>query len=142
MAFKKGQSGNPKGREPGKPVQKLSARRQLIAAHEDDLVSKAVSMALEGDTAMLKLCIDKILPSMKPVDLPINLPELERARGLMRKATVAVNSAASGLITTGEASDLLSGIGNLVKLEDHLLVKRELEELKELIKDSLPDGKG
>ncbi len=125
--------------ERGKPAQKLSARRQLIAARDEELVDKAVNMALEGDTAMIKLCLDKILPSLKPVQIPIDLPELERARGLVRKGTIAINAAATGSIATGEAADLLSGLGSLVKLEEHIQIKKELEELKEYIQENLPD---
>lgn len=139
MKFQKGQSGNPSGRPKGQVVRKMDLRRERIEGRESELIDKAISMALEGDTVMLKLCIDKLLPSMKPIQAPINLPELSKGADLLTTGVIAIHAASSGEITTGEASDLLGAISSLVRLEEHIEVKREIKELRAIIEGSLPD---
>ena len=64
MAFQKGQSGNPAGRPKG-----VTDRRQtiqdLLMPDAPELVSKAVEKALEGDSMLLKACLDKLIPNCR-----------------------------------------------------------------------------
>ena len=62
MAFEKGQSGNPAGRPPGLP-DKRTRLRTLLDPHKESLVDKAVELALGGDTAALRLCIERLIPA-------------------------------------------------------------------------------
>lgn len=70
--FKKGQSGNPTGRPKGTKneitIQKLlleSDLRKQLGRDIRDVLAVAVKMALAGDQAMIKLLIDKALPTSK-----------------------------------------------------------------------------
>lgn len=68
MAFVKGKSGNPLGRPKG--VQdKRTILRSYLEPHAEALINKAVSMALDGDTTALKLCLERLIPSMKSVEV-------------------------------------------------------------------------
>jgi len=69
MQFKKGQSGNPAGRPKG-ALDRRSLFRQLIEPYKDELVSKAVEMALAGNEQMLRLILERALPA-KPKSEPI-----------------------------------------------------------------------
>lgn len=68
MAFKKGQSGNPTGRPKGSK-DKRTAYRELLEPHAPALIEKAVSMALEGDTTAMKICLDRLLPTVKAIEV-------------------------------------------------------------------------
>lgn len=68
MAFQEGQSGNPAGRPKGSK-DKRTELRELLEPHAPALIEKAVSMALEGDTTAMKMCLDRILPAMKSVEV-------------------------------------------------------------------------
>lgn len=74
--WKKGQSGNPAGRPPGKP-DKRSRFRRAIEGKGDDLVKVLVDAALGGDVQALKLCLDRLAPPIRPSAEPIevDLPE-------------------------------------------------------------------
>lgn len=67
MSFKKGQSGNPKGRPAG-TKDKRRELRALLEPHAPALIEKAVQMALKGDTTALRLCLDRLLPPMRAIE--------------------------------------------------------------------------
>lgn len=73
--FKKGQSGNPAGRPKGsknkitlmKLALELNLRKQLENdAHE--ILRKAIELAKAGDQAMIKLLVDKMVPTSKAME--------------------------------------------------------------------------
>ena len=76
MGFKKGNSGNLAGRPKG-IRDKRTALRELLTPHAEKLVDMAVSMALAGDTAALRICIDRLLPPIKAKDAAVILPGLK-----------------------------------------------------------------
>ncbi len=68
--FVKGQpSPNPKGRPLGSGArQKLF--NDLVIPHKEELIEKAINLALAGNEVLLKLFLEKLLPA-KPSDEPI-----------------------------------------------------------------------
>ena len=64
MGWKPGQSGNPAGRKPG--TSKVAKLRVLLEPHADALVNKAVELALAGDPQALRLCLERLIPALKP----------------------------------------------------------------------------
>ena len=72
MPFEKGKSGNPNGRPKG-VRDKRTAARELLEPHIPDLVQKAVDMALQGDTAALRICIDRCIPALKTVEQTVDV---------------------------------------------------------------------
>jgi len=89
--FKPGQSGNPKGREPGKtPAAKL---RQFITKAMPEILSQLVEQAKAGDVAAAKVLIDRVCPPLKPQALPI------------RGGTEKLNSRLSGTPATFECPE-------------------------------------
>ena len=64
--FQKGKSGNPAGRPKGIQAKRVEMRA-LLEPYAPSLIEKAVQLALEDDTTALKLCVDKIVPSIKPI---------------------------------------------------------------------------
>ena len=70
MTYKKGQSGNPAGKKPGTRNKTTVALETLLDGEADNLTRKAISMALEGDATMMRLCIERVISARK--DRPIN----------------------------------------------------------------------
>lgn len=78
MTFKTGQSGNPKGRAKGS-VNRRTQLAKLIEPHAEQLVAKMVDLALGGDVAALRLCIERLIPKIRyeptGIELPSNMNE-------------------------------------------------------------------
>jgi len=60
---------NPKGREKGSLNKYTKLSRELMSNKGPEIVQKVIDMALEGDRHCLKMCMDRILPSSKAVEI-------------------------------------------------------------------------
>jgi hypothetical protein len=66
--FKPGESGNPLGRPKGSKNRMKLLAEQLIGSNAKLIVKKVIAMALNGNEACLKMCMDRILPAQRAVD--------------------------------------------------------------------------
>ena len=128
MAFQKGQSGNPAGKPKG-AKDKRTALRELLQPHAEQLVQKAVKLALEGDTTALRICIDRIIPAAKAKDSPI---ELEGLHGpLVDRGQTVVNALASGQLTPDEANAVMSVLSAQARIIEVDELEKRLAALEE-----------
>lgn len=67
--FKPGKSGNPEGRPKGSRNATTLALETLLDGQATALTQTAIDLALTGDMAALRLCLDRILPARK--DRPV-----------------------------------------------------------------------
>lgn len=112
--FVKGQSGNPAGRP--KQYRKVDTLRALIGRYAEPIVKRLIKLAVEeGDTNAAKLLVERCIPPIKPVELPITLPLPDDA-DLATQGRAVVNALARGVIPPGQAGTLLSGIATLARL--------------------------
>ena len=72
--FKKGMvSFNPTGRTKGSLNKYTKLSRELMTNKGPEIVEKVIELALEGDRHCLKMCLDRILPSSKAVEIKHNM---------------------------------------------------------------------
>ncbi len=67
MTFKKGVSGNPKGRAAALP-QKYAVYRAIVDPAEINLIKKGVEMALDGHERLLTFFLERIMPARSNED--------------------------------------------------------------------------
>ena len=67
--MKKGHAMNPNGRPKGSLNKFTLLSRELMSTKGPEIVEKVIEMALEGDRTCLKMCMDRILPTTKAVEL-------------------------------------------------------------------------
>jgi hypothetical protein len=123
MSFKKGKSGNPSGRPKG-VADKRTALRALLVPHAEKLVDMAVSLALAGDTAALRICIDRLIPPIKAKDAAVALPR-GLMGGLADQGQEVLSELAAGRLTPDEASTVMQTVAAQARIvEVDELVKR------------------
>ena len=106
--FKKGQSGNPKGRPKGLLNKTTLAAQVLLDGEAEALTRKAIEKAKEGDIAALKLCLERIVPPRKERALSIALPRIEKTGDTAKILAAVLDAVACGDLTPGEGQVLAS----------------------------------
>ena len=104
--FKKGQSGNPKGRPKGLLNKTTLAAQVLLDGEAEALTRKAIEKAKEGDIAALKLCLERIVPPRKERALSIALPGIEKTGDTAKILAAVLDAVACGDLTPGEGQVL------------------------------------
>jgi hypothetical protein len=78
--FKKGQSGNPRGKPKGCRNATTILFDELLKDNARELIEKAIELAKSGDGPALRLCIDRLAPARKDRPVWFDLPEVKQAR--------------------------------------------------------------
>jgi len=60
---------NPKGRPKGSVGKYTQLSRELMSERGPEIVNKVIELAMEGDTTCLKMCLDRILPPKRDVEI-------------------------------------------------------------------------
>jgi hypothetical protein len=103
--FPRGVSGNPAGRPLGARNAATQLAEALLDGEAEALVRKVVERALEGDAAMLKLAVERIVPRRARTQ-PFVLPELNSAADFAPAMQAIARAAADGAITALDAAEL------------------------------------
>jgi hypothetical protein len=101
--FKKGQSGNPRGRRYGSRNRATLAAAALLDGEAEALTRKAVKLTLDGDPMALRLCLERILPPWRERPVRFALPPIESAADVSPAMNAVTSALAGGKITPGEA---------------------------------------
>jgi len=126
--FRKGESGNPKGRPAGLPDRRRELR-DLIRPHVPELVEQARALAAAGDAAAIRLLLDRALPPLKPAAEPVafTMPADASLADQARAVVAAVAAGKLDPITGRNLVDALASVGRLVEVEELL---RRIEALE------------
>lgn len=127
--FKKGQSGNPKGRPKG-ALGKATRWREALEPHGDDLFKVAVEHALGGDMTALKLCLERISPPVKPTSDPVEFALCGDT--LSEKAESVLQAIAAGVIDVDSGRKLIGAISDLGKIIEITELEKRLAQLEQL----------
>lgn len=126
MPFKPGESGNIAGRPKGSKDRR-TIFREMIEPQKGVLIKKAIDLALSGNESMLKLLLDRLLPT-RPKDDLVEIDSLEGS--LTAKGNKIIDLIVARELSPLEAKTLLDTLTAQAKLiETDELVKR-IEKLE------------
>jgi hypothetical protein len=124
MPFEKGESGNPAGRPRGSRNRTALLMENLLGYEAEAIGRKAVEMAIKGDMAAIRLCMDRLAPARKDEPVAFELPPLEKPADSVAAAATLVAAVAEGELTPSEAAQLAKVIKVYVRSMNALPVWR------------------
>jgi hypothetical protein len=122
--FRKGQSGNPAGRPIGSVNSATRAAMLLLDGEAEALTKKAVELALAGDPAALRLCLDRIVGVRRGRPVDLTLPPIASIADLAAAMAAIAAAAAQGTITPDEAVALSQMVESFTRTLDAAHVER------------------
>jgi len=130
--FQPGQTGNPKGRPPGRPD-----RRNLFhwVSEEDKqaVFAKCLELAKAGDAACMRLVLERIAPVRKSQLAPIELPDgFEKLTPLEQIAAID-KQVADGAISPDVAALLGGMIKDKIAVSEHYEYGKRFEKLEQML---------
>ena len=124
--FATGNSGRPKG-----SVNKTTkAVLELLKGDAEAITAKAVSLALEGDSTALRLCIERICPAQKDKPVQFELPSIENSKQASDLAGSVVQAMAVGELTPVEASGVMAVIDSYRRILETTEIEARLEAIE------------
>jgi len=106
--FRKGQSGNPKGRPAGSRSKVLVALDALGEGEAEAIVLAMVKQAKGGDVAAARAILDRVWPPRKGARLQFDLPEVTKAEELPAAIASITRQVADGEVSPDEAAAIVS----------------------------------
>ena len=114
--------GNP-GRPRGARHKATRAALALLDGEAEALTRQAVTMALGGDGAALRLCLERIAPPRRDAPVTFDLPPMQSAADAATAAGAVLEAVSEGDLTPGEGAHIMA----LVETYRRTLETSELE---------------
>lgn len=121
--FAGGTSGNPAGRPPGSRNKTTLLMEALLEGQAEQLMQKAIDMALAGDAHAMKLVMDRLHPARKDRPIHLTLPRVETLPQISLAFSRAVEAMADGHITPNEGEAL----ANIFAMQANVLANADLD---------------
>ena len=131
--FKPGQSGNPAGKPKGTRNATTLALEVLLDGQASALTQKAINLALAGDMAALRLCLDRILPPRKDSPVAFDLPEMKTLNDAVPAMGALVKAVGQGDLTPTEAGELTKMVQAFAKIIETAELEERVRKLEEAI---------
>ena len=131
--FKPGQSGNPAGKPKGTRNATTLALEALLDGQASALTQKAINLALAGDMAALRLCLDRILPPRKDSPVAFDLPEMKTLNDAVPAMGALVKAVGQGDLTPTEAAELTKMVQAFAKIIETAELEERVRKLEEAI---------
>ena len=102
--------------------------RDKLAQDLDKIIEVLREQALAGDSQAIRILLDRVLPSLRPVELPTLI---DMAGGtLAQQAHAVVQAAANGDIAPGQAAQIITALGGIAKIVETTELVARVEALE------------
>ena len=128
--FEKGTSGNPSGRPRGSRNATTLALEVLLDGQAKALTQKAIDLALTGEMAALRLCIERLMPPRKDSPVNFTLPPMKASADAVAAMAALVDAVAAGELTPMEAGDLTKMVQAFAKVIETADLEERINRLE------------
>lgn len=118
--FKKGHSGNPRGKAKGTKNRATLIAQQLLEGELETICRRLILEATSGNLQAIKMILDRVLPPKKEHPITISLPKLQNSSDALQAMTSITEAVGNGDISPCEGEALAKIIDiNVRAIEVH-----------------------
>lgn len=103
----KGASGNPAGRPLGSRNNASRFCDDILEENAEELTNVAVQLALQGDAAALRLCLERVVPKRRHRPLQLNWPPIRTLEDVSSAVTATLAALAAGELEIDQGTALI-----------------------------------
>ena len=121
----KASPGRPRGRGP------VGEMRDALAADLGGIIDTVRAKAMAGDMQAARIILDRLVPSLRPVEMPAVLT-LPAGATLAGQAQAVIEAAANGSLAPSQAAQIVTALGGVAKIIETTELLKRIEALESL----------
>jgi hypothetical protein len=129
--FRKGESGNPRGRAKGSRHKATLAALALLEGDLEAITQVCIDKAKDGDLMAVKLILDKLLPNRRERSINLKVPRVKGAQDIPQALEAVMQAVAAGDLTPGEGQALTTMLEAYRKGLEFTTIESRLRALEE-----------
>jgi hypothetical protein len=133
MTFQPGQSGNPAGRPKGARGMAALLAEQMFEGEAEDIIRAAIDLAKGGDTAAVRVCLDRIVPRPKDRAIAFELPPLQSAADAASALAAITAAVTAGDLTPLEAGELFKLVDGFARMLEARTFEERVAKLEQAV---------
>jgi hypothetical protein len=138
MTFQSGQSGNPAGRPKGARGKAAILAERLFEGESEAIIRAAIELAKVGDTAALRVCLDRIAPRPRDRAIAFELPPLHNAADAASALAAITAAVTAGDLTPSEAGELFKLVDGFARMLEARIFEERVAKLEHEVSKLAP----
>ena len=126
--FAPGNKASP-GRPPGRGA--VAEMRDALAADLGGIIDTVRAKAMAGDMQAARIILDRLVPSLRPVEIPTAV-SMPAGATLAGQAQAVIEAAANGSLAPSQAAQIVTALGGVAKIIETTELLRRIEVLESL----------
>ena len=126
--FAPGNKASP-GRPPGRGA--VAEMRDALAADLGGIIDKVRAKAMAGDMQAARIILDRLVPSLRPVEIPTAV-SMPAGATLAGQAQAVIEAAANGSLAAGQAAQIVTALGGVAKIIETTELLKRIEALESI----------
>ena len=103
--------------------------RDALAADLGGIIDTVRAKAMAGDMQAARIILDRLVPSLRPVEIPTVLT-LPAGATLAGQAQAVIEAAAAGELAPGQAVQIVTALGGVAKIVEATELLKRIEALE------------